>query len=96
MIDKLSNTAVNKQKYSFKQASKNEGLMTQSNVQYVAKGYNFIELGHSYSGSLQVLKTIIGLDYLWNRVRVQGGAYGALLVAQEQGMYFSHPIEILI
>lgn len=88
LIDKLSNTAVNKQKYSFKQASKNEGLMTQSNVQYVAKGYNFIELGHSYSGSLQVLKTIIGLDYLWNRVRVQGGAYGAFISCSRTGNVF--------
>jgi Zn-dependent M16 (insulinase) family peptidase len=24
------------------------------------------------------LKTIVGFDYLWNKVRVQGGAYGAL------------------
>jgi Zn-dependent M16 (insulinase) family peptidase len=51
--------------------------MTSAKVQYVAKAYNFRELGYSYSGSLQVLKTIVGFDYLWNKVRVQGGAYGA-------------------
>ena len=64
-------------KYSFQLSALNEGLMTSSKVQYVAKAYNFRELGYSYSGSLQVLKTIVGFDYLWNKVRVQGGAYGA-------------------
>lgn len=63
--------------YKFEFGALNEGLMTSSKIQYVAKAYNFRELGYSYTGSLQVLKTIIGFDYLWNRVRVQGGAYGA-------------------
>jgi presequence protease len=64
-------------KYSFTPAALNEGLMTSSKVQYVAKAFNFRDLGHSYTGTLQVLKTIVGFDYLWNKVRVQGGAYGA-------------------
>ena len=62
--------------------------MTQSDVQYVAMGYNFLPLGYSYSGSMQVLKTIIGLDYLWNKVRVQGGAYGSFLMYQGQKYIF--------
>ena len=62
--------------YDFKLSKKNEGLLTSSDVQYVAKGYNFIKQGYSYSGKMLVLKTIASLDYLWNRVRVQGGAYG--------------------
>jgi len=57
----------------------NEGLMTPSKVQYVAKGYSFIKMGYKYSGTLQVLRTIANLDYLWNRVRIQGGAYGVSL-----------------
>lgn len=63
--------------YSFESAALNEGLMTSSKVQYVAKAFNFRDLGYSYTGTLQVLKTIVGFDYLWNKVRVQGGAYGA-------------------
>jgi len=62
--------------YDFKLDKNNEGLLTSSDVQYVAKGYNFIKQGYSYSGKMLVLKTIASLDYLWNRVRVQGGAYG--------------------
>ena len=59
--------------------------MTSSDVQYVAKAYNIKELGYKYTGSLQVLKTIIGFDYLWNKVRVQGGAYGAFASFQWGG-----------
>ena len=62
--------------YNFELNKNNEGLLTSSDVQYVAKGYNFIKKGYSYSGKMLVLKTIASLDYLWNRVRVQGGAYG--------------------
>ncbi len=42
--------------------------------------------GYEYSGSLQVLRTIANLDYLWNRVRVQGGAYGVSVVFTRSGM----------
>ncbi|MGV8981165.1 insulinase family protein [Clostridium sp.] len=62
--------------YNFDLNKNNEGLLSSSDVQYVAKGYNFIKQGYSYSGKMLVLKTIASLDYLWNRVRVQGGAYG--------------------
>lgn len=63
--------------FNFKPHKGNEGLMTPGKVQYVAKGYNYIKLGYKYKGAMTVLNTIAGLDYLWNRIRVQGGAYGA-------------------
>ncbi|WP_291569971.1 insulinase family protein [Clostridium sp. UBA4548] len=72
----VNNNKISKEEYTFTEIPKNEGLLTPSNVQYVAKGYNFRRLGYEYSGKLLVLKTIMSLDYLWNRVRVQGGAYG--------------------
>ncbi|MCX7904349.1 MAG: insulinase family protein [Caloramator sp.] len=63
----------------------NEGLLTQANVQYVAKGYNYRKLGYEYNGAMQVLRTIISLDYLWNKVRVQGGAYGCFMNLERNG-----------
>lgn len=66
-----------KHEYTFEISPENEGLMTQSKVQFVAKGYNYRRMGYEYSGTLRVIGTIAGLDYLWNNVRVQGGAYGA-------------------
>ena len=77
-ISILSNEKLENYDYKFNKEQKNEGLMTPANVQYVAKGYNYKELGYKYNGSMLVLKTILGYDYLWNNVRVKGGAYGAM------------------
>ncbi|MGH4051772.1 MAG: insulinase family protein [Clostridium sp.] len=71
--------------YDFEMDKDNEGLLTSSDVQYVAKGYNFIKQGYAYSGKMLVLKTIASLDYLWNRVRVQGGAYGGFASIARSG-----------
>ncbi len=57
---------------------KNEGFKTASKVQYVARTGNFIDNGASYSGALQILKVILSYDYLWQNIRVKGGAYGCM------------------
>ena len=57
---------------------RNEGFKTSSKVQYVARVGNFIDAGYSYHGALQILKTILGYEYLWTNVRVKGGAYGCM------------------
>ncbi|QUH20326.1 insulinase family protein [Alkaliphilus sp. B6464] len=85
LIERLPNCKFEKYKYSFDFTPKNEGLLTSSKVQYVAKGYNFKELGYGYLGHMQVLKTIVSLDYLWNKVRVAGGAYGSLANFSKSG-----------
>ncbi|WP_340022516.1 insulinase family protein [Paenibacillus sp. FSL K6-1096] len=64
----------------------NEGFMSASQVQYVVKGYDYKKLGFTYSGKLQVLKKILSLTYLWNAVRVKGGAYGANLQLRRDGI----------
>lgn len=64
----------------------NEGFMSSSQVQYVVKGYNFTKLGFTYSGKMQVLKKILSLTYLWNAVRVKGGAYGGNLILRRDGI----------
>lgn len=63
----------------------NEGFKTAQEIQYVAKGYNQVLLGAPYSGLNAFLDTILGLDYLWNTVRVKGGAYGGLSVINARG-----------
>ena len=55
----------------------NEAFLTSGKVQYVAKGGNFKVHGFTYSGSLAVMETILRYEYLWKKVRVLGGAYGA-------------------
>ena len=63
--------------FDFDLQRRNEGIMTGGKVQYVAKGGNFRKHGFEYTGAMSVLTTILQYEYLWIKVRVQGGAYGA-------------------
>lgn len=54
------------------------GLTSSSQVQYVARCGNYIADGYKYTGALRVLKVIFSYEYLWNNVRVKGGAYGCM------------------
>lgn len=54
----------------------NEGIYAPVKVQYVAKGGNFFRKGYSYSGKLRVLNNVINNSYLYQELRVKGGAYG--------------------
>lgn len=62
-----------------------EGYKTPGQVQYVCRAGNFKQKGLSYDGSLRVLKVMMGYDYLWNQVRVKGGAYGCMCGFGRQG-----------
>jgi len=57
---------------------RNEGFQTSSKVQYVARAGNYVDEGINYTGALQILKVILSYDYLWQNVRVKGGAYGCM------------------
>lgn len=63
---------------SFTPVKKNEGFQTAGQVQYVAMCGNFMKEGFSYPGALKVVTTILSYDYLWNEIRVKGGAYGCM------------------
>ena len=56
----------------------NEGFKSASQVQYVCRAGNFVNKGLKYTGALRVLKVMMGYDYLWNNIRVKGGAYGCM------------------
>ena len=74
--------------YDYPLTAKNEGLYSQSRVQYVGKGANFINLGFEYSGVMNVLETILRYEYFWLKIRVQGGAYGAFVHFNRNGSIF--------
>ena len=67
---------------------KTEAFMTAGQVQYVAKAGNFLNKGLPYTGALRMLKMIMGYDYLWNQVRVKGGAYGCMSGFSKNGDSF--------
>ena len=53
-----------------------EGFKTAAKIQYVARSGNYRKEGYTYTGAMRVLRTIMSYEYLWNQVRVVGGAYG--------------------
>jgi Zn-dependent M16 (insulinase) family peptidase len=53
-----------------------EGLTIPARVNYVARGASLAALGVKPGGSASVITRFLNTAYLWDRVRVQGGAYG--------------------
>ena len=60
----------------FVPVKKNEGIMIPSQVQYVCRAGNLGMAGLEYHGAMQVVKTAVNYDYLYQNIRVKGGAYG--------------------
>lgn len=56
--------------------SGHEGLTLPAQVNYVGKAVNLYNLGYESHGSLAVIANILRTTYLWEKIRVQGGAYG--------------------
>ena len=54
-----------------------EGLTIPAQVNYVGKAANLYDLGYQLDGSSSVITRYLATTWLWDRVRVQGGAYGA-------------------
>jgi hypothetical protein len=57
-----------------------EGLAIPAQVNYVGKGCGLAEHGVTLTGAAQVVNKLIRTGYLWEKVRVQGGAYGAFCI----------------
>ncbi|XP_024028914.1 presequence protease 2, chloroplastic/mitochondrial isoform X2 [Morus notabilis] len=54
----------------------NEAIVIPTQVNYVGKAGNLYETGYQLSGSAYVVSKHISNTWLWDRVRVSGGAYG--------------------
>lgn len=63
--------------WKFEPTEKNEGFITSGQVQYVSRCGNYKDdQSEFFDGSMQVLSNIMSSEYLWNNIRVLGGAYG--------------------
>lgn len=78
VLDSISSEPVEPAEYHFHTANLNEGICAPVQVQFCAKGGNFFRKGYSYSGKLRVLKSVLSNDFLYQELRVKGGAYGAM------------------
>jgi hypothetical protein len=54
-----------------------EGLTIPAQINFVGKGANLYDQGYHFHGSSIVVARYLRNSYLWERIRVQGGAYGA-------------------
>ncbi len=54
-----------------------EGLCIPSQVNYVGKAANLYQFGYRFHGSALVISRYLRTSWLWDKIRVQGGAYGA-------------------
>jgi len=54
-----------------------EGMTLPAQVNYVGKGVNLYDLGYRYHGSIHVITRYLRNAWLWEKIRLQGGAYGA-------------------
>ena len=54
-----------------------EGFALPVQVNYVGKGAQLYDLGYKLDGSIHVILGYLQFTYLWDKIRVLGGAYGA-------------------
>ncbi|PHV71420.1 hypothetical protein CS063_05060 [Sporanaerobium hydrogeniformans] len=74
-----------KQDYLFQFAPQKEAYITSHALYTVAMGGNFVEKGYPFHGALYVISGLLESNYLWEKVRMQGGAYGCDLVIDRTG-----------
>ena len=68
----------------------NTGFRIPAQIGFAARGYRLSRCGARFTGSMWLACSILSLGYLWNKVRVQGGAYGAGITTDRAGNIYSY------
>ncbi|KAI3844373.1 hypothetical protein MKX03_008707 [Papaver bracteatum] len=68
----------------------NEAIVIPTQVNYVGKAANVYETGYQLNGSAYVISKHISNTWLWDRVRVSGGAYGGFCNFDTHSGVFSY------
>ncbi len=85
VLEGFSEDPITEERGALEVSKKNEAFTNSAQVQYVCRAGNYVKHGLEYNGALNVLKTILGYQYLWTEVRVKGGAYGCMSSFQPYG-----------
>ncbi|MCE9647825.1 MAG: insulinase family protein [Chloroflexi bacterium] len=75
--------------FDIKAKIEKEGLTIPAQVNYVGKAASLYDLGYEYDGSAEVITGYLRMAYLWEKIRVQGGAYGGFCVFDSNSGVFS-------
>ncbi len=67
-----------------------EGLIIPAQVNYVGKAANLYQLGYQLDGSILAITKFLRTTWLWERIRVQGGAYGGFCLFDQRSGIFSY------
>ena len=62
-----------------------EAFVAPAQINYVGKAANIYDQGYVYHGSASVILRYLRMGYLWEQVRVRGGAYGAFCMLDRLG-----------
>jgi Zn-dependent M16 (insulinase) family peptidase len=67
-----------------------QGLSIPAQVNYVGKAADLYRLGYELHGSVMVVTHYLRTTWLWERVRVQGGAYGGYILFDHRSGVLSY------
>ncbi len=81
----LPQVIIEKQVYQLGPKPEREGYMTSHALYTVAQGGNFVKKGYGFHGALYAISSLLESGYLWEKVRLQGGAYGCDLLVDRLG-----------
>jgi Zn-dependent M16 (insulinase) family peptidase len=66
------------------------GLQVPASVSHAVRAYDLSKTDMKPAGSMSVAANILSLAYLWNEIRVKGGAYGTSVNASRTGSYLCY------
>ena len=72
-----------------REAPLRQGYRIPAQVGYAVRGYHLSQCGFPFHGAMWLASSLLSLGYLWNQVRVRGGAYGAGFSIDRMGNMYS-------
>lgn len=88
LIERLPSPPANRNTWSFRPDPHEEGLTIPAPINFVGKGADIYSLGYELHGSIYVLSNLLNTGWLWERVRMQGGAYGVFATFDQRSGLF--------
>lgn len=79
LVENLPDREITPVELEITELPRHEAFITSAEIVFAVQGGNLLPRGEGYSGHLEVLKTYLSRDYLWNNVRQLGGAYGCFV-----------------
>jgi Zn-dependent M16 (insulinase) family peptidase len=79
-LQELPSSSVAQEAWQPKISSRSEGLTIPTQVNFVGKGVDLTRFGYQPDGSISVITKYLAATWLWEQVRVKGGAYGGFCV----------------